>query len=341
MAMVNRVMVCRWPKTAMTAAVVASAFVLLCAVGPAAAGSKSKKDASAEAEKTYEKALVISKKSDKPFLGVNMQELDDQLRKGLDLKTQGGVLVTDVIESSPAEEAGIEDGDIIVEFNGHKVDSPSKLQELVEEVKVGDTVKVKVVRENTPKTITVTMGEYPDDERWSLSGEEPFMWLGQGRDALVRAFGRGRLGVEATDINEDLGPYFGVKEGEGVLVLGVTKGSPGEEMGIKAGDVITKVNGEKVGSVSDLREAVRKIDGGDSFDVVLVRTKKDITLQGKMDEDLATQYYRMAPRKFDIPKTDVRVMTDREIDKLKKEMKDLKKEIQNLKEELEKVRKST
>jgi len=224
-----------------------SVMLTVCLASPALAGSKSKKDAAAEAEKAYEKEM-LSKKSDRPFLGVNMQELDDELRKGLDVDVEHGVLISEVIEGGPAQEAGIEDGDVIVEFNGKRVDSPSGLRELVGGLKVGDKVKVKVISENKPKTLTVTLGEYPEEESWSFFAPDQLRWLDDGTQAFVEAVGKGRLGVHVTDLNEDLAPYFGVKEGEGVLVLDVTQGSVGEKMGIKAGDVITKVSGEKIES---------------------------------------------------------------------------------------------
>ncbi len=342
-AMKNRLVARSWPKTAKSAALVVSVFVMACLVGPVTAGSKSKKDTAA-AEKSFERALLISNKSGGPFLGVNMQELDDELRKGLDVKAKNGVLITEVIEGGPAQEAGIEDGDIIVEFNGRNVDSPSELRELVEGVDVGDTVEVKLLRENKTKTIAVTIGEYPDDEEsWSFLTPDHLEWIEDGKHAFIGAFGRGRLGVHVTDLNEDLGPYFGVKEGEGVLVLDVTQGSAGEKMGIKAGDVITEVGGGEVGSTVDLKEAVGEIEEGDEFDVVVVRSKKNITLKGEMGEDLARAYSRSSPRKLEvrIPKFDVQALPRPEMDELKKEMKDLKKEIEQLKEELEKIKKST
>ena len=345
--MENRVIAGRWPIATRVAISIVSVFVALCLAAPASAGSKSKKDRAADAEKSYEKAVVISKKGDRPFLGVNMQELDEDLRKGLDVKTKGGVLITEVVEDSPAEEAGIEDGDIIVEFDGQAVDSPSELRELVGEAEVGEKVKVKVVRDGKPKTITVTMGEYPDDALWSVVSPEHFQWFDEGTGVFLRAFGKGRLGVKATDVNEDLGPYFGVKEGEGVLVLDVVEGSVGEKMGIKAGDVITSVDGKKIGSVAELKEIVGEVEGGEEFDVALVRSKKKVTLQGEMDEDLARAYFPKSPHKFKVgvPRFDSGDLPDWEMDdfrkEIKKEMRDLKKEIEKLKEELEKVSESS
>ncbi len=320
-------------------------LALVCLAGTAAAGAKSKKGAAGEAQKTFEKVVVVSKAGDRPFLGVTMQELDEGLRKGLDVKVRAGVLVAEVVDGSPAQEAGIESGDIIVEFKGRKVESPSGLRGMVEKSEVGDTAKVKVIRDNKARTITVTLGAHSEGDSWSVVAPDRFEWFGGGKGGLADVFGRGRLGVRVTELNDDLGAYFGVKEGEGVLVLEVTEGSVGEKMGIKAGDVIVKVDGEKVGSTADLKEAVGDVELGEAFDVVLVRSKADVTLRGEMDEEAVKAYTKVLPRKFDVrvPKFELRGVPEVEMPEmksLKKEMENLKKELEGLKQELKKIEKS-
>ncbi|MCZ6767427.1 MAG: PDZ domain-containing protein, partial [bacterium] len=91
------------------------------------------------------------------FLGVQMQELTDELRNGLDINTKKGVLINEVIEESPADKAGLHDGDVIVTFNGKDVETPSQLSDLVAETKSGDEVKIKVVRDGRPRTFEVTI----------------------------------------------------------------------------------------------------------------------------------------------------------------------------------------
>lgn len=320
-----------------------SALLLVCPFGAASAGSKSKKDTAAEAEQTYRKIVVKPENGDRAFLGVTMQELDEDLRKGLDATVKSGVLVTNVIEGSPADEAGMEDGDIIVEFKGRKVESPSELRELVEGSEVGDTVKVKVVRDDKAKTITVALGSSPEADAWSFAMPEHFEWFDQGKRSFVNVLGRGRLGVQVSDLNEDLGAYFGVKSGQGVLVLDVNDDTPGRKMGIRAGDVIVRVKGEEIGSTADLKEAVGELEKGEAFDVVVVRSKEEVTLKGEMDEGPIRVYSKAFPHKVDarVPEIDVRRFTTPEMEGLKKEMEALKKEMEVLKDELEKVKKST
>jgi len=351
-AMKNRVVAWNQPQSTWWVAVlVGSALLFVWLVGAAAAGPGA---ASTDAEKTHKKEYRVvtegrsEEQSDKSYLGVTMQELDEQLRKGLDVKVKTGVLVNEVMEGSPAADAGIQDGDVIVEFNGKRVDSPAGLKELVGETKAGETVKVKVVRDGEPKTLTVTMGEWPEDESLSFVAPENFMWLDQGKNWFKGAFGQGRLGVQATDLNGDLAPYFGVKEGGGALVLEVVEGSTADTMGLKAGDVIVKVKDEDIGSAKDLVGAVGELEGGEKFDLTLVRSKKAMTLQGEAGENgEAERAYRKVLRGTSdvrVPKMKIEklhTMSDAEIDKLRGEMKELKKEMENLKEELEKIKEST
>lgn len=346
-AMKNRVVARSHPQAAWWVVALAGSVLLLVWLAGAAAAVP----AAGETQKKEVRIVTESRnedRSDTPYLGVTMQELDEQLRKGLDVKVKTGVLVSQVMEGSPAEEGGIQDGDVIVEFNGKRVDSPAGLKELVGNTQAGETVKVKVVRDREPKTLTVTIGEWPEDESLSFVAPENFMWLDQGKNWLKGAFGQGRLGVQATDLNGDLAPYFGVKEGGGALVLGVVEGSIAENMGVKSGDVIVKVKDEDIGSVKDLVGAVGELEGGEKFDLTLVRSKKTMTLKGEAGEiGQAERACRETLRgRYDVrvPKMKIEKlhrMSDAEIDKLRGEMNELKKEMENLKEELEKIKEST
>jgi len=344
-AMKNRVVTWNQPQSTWWVAVlVGSGLLFVWLVGAAVAAPA--------AEKTQKKVYRIVTESgnedpsNTPYLGITMQELDEHLRKGLDVKVKTGVLVSQVMEGSPAEKGGMEDGDIIVEFNGKRVDSPAGLKELVGDTQAGETVKVKVVRDREPKTLTVTIGDWPEDESLSFEAPENLIWLEQGKNWMKGAFGQGRLGVQATDLNGDLAPYFGVKEGGGALVLEVVDGSVAEGMGVKSGDVIVRIKDEDIGSVKDLVGVVGELEGGEKFDLTLVRSKKTMTLQGEAGEGLDTAY-RKALRSVPevrVPKMKIEKlhgMSDAEMDKLKGEMNELKKEMEKLKEELEKIKESS
>jgi serine protease Do len=305
-------------------AVVAVAAVL--ALGAADAPAKEKKAAKAPKEST-------SKKSG--YIGVYMQELTDDVREGLDMDVTKGVLVSGVQDDSPAAEAGVEEGDVVVSFGGKDVDSPQELRDAVKAYSPGSQAKMEVVREGKTKSLTMTVGERPESESWSFTSPDVQI---HGMGDMHRAFsmiGGPRLGIDAHELekDDDLSSYFGAKEG--VLVLGVEDESVAAAAGVKAGDVITKIDDATVTDVRDLREAVRDFDEGDDFTITVVRKGKTQSLKATMDEQEFSFYNGDMPGNFQwhgrAPRAQMRV--DR--DALRQEINDLKREIQEMKEKLE------
>jgi serine protease Do len=304
-----------------------------------------------EQHKTVTKTYVIDSKdkSDTAYLGVTMQELDSDLRDGLDLKVKNGVLINSVFEDSPAELAGIEDGDVIVEFNGKKVTTPDELRRYVQTEKIGDTVKVKVVRDNETKTIDVTLAERPaqlTQRRVEIFAPEHRMWFDKGKNWFVSAFDsfhRGRLGVRVMDLNDDLGPYFDVEEGEGVLVLEVGDESVADEMGMKSGDVIVEVEDKEIGSVDELLEHMGDLEPGEEFGVTVLRKNKKVTLEGELDEGMREIYIKGHGKHADIriPHIEKFKFSDDEMDAMRDEVKALQKEMEELKREMKKIKRSS
>jgi S1-C subfamily serine protease len=295
-------------------------------------------------------AIAGSDDAKKGYLGVFMQELDEDVREGLDLKVKSGVLISGVEKGSPAEEAGVEDGDVIVEFDGKKVGDPDALRDLVADTEPGQEVRIKVVRNGKKKTLDVVVGEWPDDEDWFSIGDLRFDrgdW--SHVDNIVQAFSpKPRLGVEVAELNDDLAPYFKTEAGGGVLVLKINEESVAEEAGIKSGDVIQKVGEEPVTTVEELRESLEDYEEGDEVPIVVLRKGKKNTLTATMDEPWGQFHWSGKPRqfyKFDTmprmykyhsktPKIDIYSDDDdlrEEIDDLKKELKELKKEVKELK----------
>jgi serine protease Do len=289
---------------------------------------------SAGSDHKRHKRIVIEQSGEpKAFLGVHMQELDEEVLKGLDTRVKRGVLVTDVIEGSPADKAGLEEGDIIVEFQGKKVTSPDQLQELVSDSEIGDEIKIKLVRDKKSKTFEVTLGDWADQPAITLFGRDggDFSLHMDKMKNYVTAFMPKRLGVRVSDVNEDLGSYFGVKEGEGVLVLDVDDESTADAAGVKAGDVIVEVQGEDVSSASDIRESISDLDPGDDVNLTVVRKKKRIELKGEMTEggEYLYNWHSRGPRvrSFKVPDIEFEEELRQELDELRKEIEELKKEL--------------
>jgi len=176
------------------------------------------------------------------YLGVWLQPLNEELAKSFGLKEPKGALVAQVIEDSPAEKAGIEEGDIIIKFDGKDVKDVRDLQMKVANTPVGKKVSVVVWRNKREKVLKVVIGEMPEEEKIaSRTGEE--LWRG----------------MKVSSIDEEVKNRFGIEENKGVVVIYVEPGTPAEEAGIIPGTVIRMIDNYKISSISDFNKVIRKI----------------------------------------------------------------------------------
>ncbi len=223
------------------------------------------------------------------YLGIYMQDVTASLRRGMDLPRHAGVLVSGVEEDSPADKAGLREGDVITEVDGHDVGSPDDLRDAVGDAGAGHPVALRVWRDGTDRTVRVTLGKRDADRAprariFRAPGDDAGggdtrvrreVRIHRDRDGdddadAPRAQRGGYLGVGLTDLTPQLADYFGVTKG-GVLVTSVEDDSPARTAGIKAGDVIVSVDGEAIESTSDLREAVRGHKPGATVSVRVMR----------------------------------------------------------------------
>ncbi len=232
-------------------------------------------------------------------LGVTVRDVsDDDAKKG-GAGGARGVLIEQVSDESAAQQAGLKAGDIVVEFDGERVRSAQQFTRLVQETPVGRSVPVVVVRDGQKSTLTVqprdSWAGFREDLANRLRYEipsrivtprpptppravpptpapEPFMFSLRGGTAI---------GVTVSDMSDQLGEYFGAKDG--ALVTSVTADSPAARAGVKAGDVITAINGQDVKVPSDVRRAAQRLSAGAEFTIDVVRDKKKLTLKGKTE----------------------------------------------------------
>jgi len=290
------------------------------------------------------KQSATQSKNEKPgtesgngYIGVYMQDLSTDVRKGLDLKVEKGVLVSGVEDDSPADKAGIKDGDVIVRYNGKSVSSPDDLRDAVRESTPGQTAQLDIVHDGDSKTLTLVVSERPEHHayRWeSHDGDS------DAPMAFARAFsmmGGPRLGVQVHDLDDDgLAAYFGVKKGDGLLVLSVDDESVAGKAGVKPGDIISKVGNEKIEGAEDVHRALKSYDEGDRFDITVIRHGKTQSLGATMDK----QEHEFA---FDMPRGDAfrwhgaapHMYKDSDRDDLRRDLDELKQQVQELKEQLE------
>ena len=208
-----------------------------------------------------------------------------------------GVRIDGVDEDSPAAKAGVKEGDLVVEFDGERVRSARQLTRLVQETPDGRTVKMTLERGGARQTVDITPAASATAGAWSLQVEPEFRAeLERGMRGLRElpelggpmfdfrfdgmpgiAAARGRLGVQVETLSDQLAEYFGVKGG-GVLVSGVTAESPAQKAGLKAGDVITAVNGTAVRDAGELVDELREAGDGREVRLDVVRDKTSTTV---------------------------------------------------------------
>ena len=209
------------------------------------------------------------------FLGVGIREVTVERAKELHLKEEAGVEITAIRNDSPAEKAGLKTGDVVLQYNGTRVEGFEQFSRLVRETPVGREAKLLVFRNGAEQNIAVKIVQrsvpFPIGDAQFRMPDIPRIFAGT-RSAM--------LGVEAESLEGQLADFFGVKEG--VLVRSVIKGSAAEKAGMKAGDVITKVDDAKVTTPADITGRLRTL-AGKSMAVTLLREHKETTLMVTME----------------------------------------------------------
>ena len=207
--------------------------------------------------------LVKTGKVVRGWLGVAIQELTPELATQFGLADTKGVLVSDVMDDSPAKKAGFERADVITEYDGREMDSPTHLRNAVAQTPIGKKVTVKLIRDKKTKQLDVSIAEQPKSFGQNNSEEngESTAPTGVLSDFDVR------------ELNEELAARYGLKRTErGVIVVRVKPGSTAEEMGVREGDIILEVNRKGVSSLKSYERAVSGL-GKDQAVLLLLKRK--------------------------------------------------------------------
>ena len=214
-----------------------------------------------------------------------------------------GVRIDGVDDDSPAAKAGVKEGDVVVEFDGERVRSARQLTRLVQETPDGRTVKMTVTRGGGRQTLDITPESSATAGAWSFGvgpefreelerglrglrelperGGPMFDFRFDGRPGM--SVPRGRLGVQVETLTDQLADYFGVKGG-GVLVSSVTAESPAAKAGLKAGDVITAVNGTAIRDAGELIEEIAEVGASGDTRLEIVRDRKASTVTATIEQ---------------------------------------------------------
>jgi serine protease Do len=213
-------------------------------------------------------SLIKKGKVIRGWLGVTIQGLTPELAKQFNIKEEEkGVLVSDIIEGSPAEKAGIQRGDVIIEFEGKKIDEPYQLRNMVANTAPGQEVVIKIIREDKTETKKVTIGELPSEMQKPSKGEY---------NNLLR-------GVTVQNLTLDIYESLNLpKRLKGVVVSNIDEDSPAA-MALTKGDVIQEINRQKIISVKNYENIVAKIKPGEDILLLVFREGSSIyiTLSSK------------------------------------------------------------
>ena len=213
------------------------------------------------------------------WLGVRIQDVTDEIAEGLSMATPAGALVAGVTEDGPAEAAGIEPGDVIVEFDGRKIGAMHELPRMVADQPIGKEVDVLVLRKGKEQHIKVVLGRLEESEAAAAAaapGDEP-----SGDEApeppkpMV-----GPLGLSLSDLSPTLRDQYGIKEGvEGVVVTGVEDGSMAAEKRVQEGDVIVAISQEPVRAPGDVEARIAALKKEGRKSALLLLANKDGVLR--------------------------------------------------------------
>lgn len=296
-------------------------------------------------------ALARSSDGD-AWLGISTQTVDYTLAEGFDLDVDYGAIVNYVYDDSPAEKAGLRDGDIIVKVNGKKVTGSDDLIDAIEDAGVGSELSLTVIRDGSEQTFSAVLTERPAKRERVVhinrSGHDPIV-------IDIPHFSRVYLGVRIMDMSRQLGEYFGVEQGNGALITEVEPDSPAEKAGLKAGDVLVRIDTERVFDRSDVRYVLEDKEAGDVVEATVIRRGQEETMNVELDESGEYSHYGFDGAHVVVPEIDidipgipnlqhlgrnVRVFEDMEDKKefereLREAMRELREELKDVRRELE------
>lgn len=253
-------------------------------------------------EKTI-KRMILTTPAEKSYLGVQIQEISSKNLAEFGLREVRGVGISKVIENSPAATAGLLKGDVILEFNGEAVTSVRKLLRLISEVAPEHTAMIKVFRNGTEQNLTAKIGKQnaPAFQNGSFTSENfpipPISAFPKSENETMMFYGSSRqIGVNTTALTEQLGDYFGIANGTGLLINTVRENSPAAKAGLKAGDIIVEIDGKQVKNNFDLVRAIGEKKEGD-VQLIVVREKNRQTFTVTPEE--SKENFRFKTQEFE------------------------------------------
>lgn len=287
-------------------------------------------------------SVVISDPDDdRAWLGVQIKDLTRKLRQELDTKARYGVVIDEVVDNSPADEAGLEPGDVILKIDDKNVRKVSDLTNYLSRMSPEDEIELQVMRGNERVNITVILGSRAKKNVW-FSGKIP--------NIQFKGFSPGSsLGIKVHEMDSDLADYFDVSEEDGVLVIWVDEDGPAYNAGIRSGDILTAIDGEEITDAESIQDILSEYDEGQEVELEYVR-------KGRRESTTVTLEHKpFSFKSFAVPNVEIPPLP--EVDGLRsgrggayrfgeeekkeyeREMKELRREMEQLREELQRLKK--
>ncbi|MGC2697302.1 MAG: PDZ domain-containing protein [Candidatus Angelobacter sp.] len=220
------------------------------------------------------------------YLGVDIQDVTADRMNALKLKEARGVEITMVDGDAPAGKAGLREHDVILDFNGTVVQNEEQLRRLIRDIPPGHTVTLGISRDGNPMKIDVQLADHSQ----VVAQSRPHVFVAPmprlpniPRNSIdipgiqIQIYSAA-LGVQTENLTRQLGEFFGVKNGEGVLIRSVEKTGAAGKAGLKAGDVIVRADNEKLTDGTDLSQILRKHRSGGKVNLLIMRDKHEQTI---------------------------------------------------------------
>lgn len=203
------------------------------------------------------KQLIDKGRVVRGYLGIRPQDIDEDTMRNLNLKSKNGAFLTEVEPGTPADKAGFQRYDVIIEINGQPVKNENDLRFKIADIEPGTKVEVKVIRKGKELVLTPVVTELEPEE--GSKPETP-----SGKD----------IGVEVTELTPRLAQRYGLQTEEGLLITKVNNYSKAEREGVQPGDIILEVNQNKVTSVREFENIVKRTKPGETL-MLLIRREQD------------------------------------------------------------------
>jgi|GEM_PF-5657703 len=218
-----------------------------------------------------------AKPKKKGWLGVGIEETTSSLRAEYNLGKQDGLIITSVREDSPASKAGLQQDDVIIKFDGNSVTTINGFVEMVQNTAPKSTVKISYIRDGKTKTSNVVIGK-------KRSRRHNMSWMTPGGGGSFMFIGdRPTLGIQLHELDESMASYFSGAEVGSALVLKVVDESAAAKAGIKAGDVITSLDGETIEEPDDVIAALEEYEEGDEISIEYLRKGKKASAKATLE----------------------------------------------------------